>query len=284
MPNYILYLAAGDIDLNNECRYSLLKYLAIYNLKPPADIGILVYTDAPAVFEAFEPFFTHFELVEVKEPLPTKLEFIKNVLSSKDGNFLYQDTNSYFTSPVETLFHSVQAGNFLFYKQNIVQEKNYPQFQKIKEYFSNNTVQVDGENIRFEQKGFYSTEIIGVNSAAISLMNKICSLYSRLTSQATATSSEDFALTYYTSNTPVQTVEDKMISYRHFPQFKNLLRLFFKKNEEENIPNLVKLVHHIDAKTILKEKTRYDSQPFVKKLLSSLTGKAWSVRQYQNKF
>ena len=30
--------------------------------------------------------------------------------------------------------------------------------------------------------------------------------------------------------------------------------------------------------------TAYDSQPFVKKLLSVLSGKAWLVRQYQNKF
>jgi hypothetical protein len=46
----------------------------------------------------------------------------------------------------------------------------------------------------------------------------------------------------------------------------------------------VKLVYHLDARTILHEKKRYDSQPFVKRILSALSGKAWSVRQYQNKF
>jgi hypothetical protein len=82
----------------------------------------------------------------------------------------------------------------------------------------------------------------------------------------------------------VQTIQDVIASYNRFPEFKRLLQLFFKKNEEENIPNLVKLVHNIDPQTILQDKKQYDSQPFVKKLLSVLAGKAWSVRQYQNKF
>ena len=91
------------------------------------------------------------------------------------------------------------------------------------------------------------------------------SLYSELSRHSSAEASEVFACTYYASDSGVQTMDNKIISYHNFPKFKNLLRLFFKKNEEESIPNLVKLAHHIDAEAILQEKKYYDGQPFVKK-------------------
>ena len=285
MTNYLLYLAAGSTHTVNECQYSLLKYLAVYNLKPPPDIGIIVYTDVPATFEAFEAFFNQFELKEVKSVVPFKLEILKEVLSLKQGNILFVNTDTYFIAPIDVAFQTLQAGNFIFYKHKVTIDNDLSEFQKIKDHLSKNTIEVKGEKISYlPGKDFYSTEIIGANSAGVSLIQNMCSLYSELSRHSSAEASEAFACTYYASNSGVQIMDNQIISYHNFPQFKNLLQLFFKKNEEESIPNLVKLAHHIDAKTILQEKKYYDSQPFVKKLLSALTGKAWSVRQYQNKF
>ena len=285
MRNYILYLAAGNIHRINECRYSLLKYLAVYNLKSPADVAVLIYTDAPAMFESFEPFFEQFELKEIPDNL-TKLELIKNVLSEKKGNLLFMDADSYFTIPVNTVFNDIEEGKALFYKQSSWQAENrLGDIQKIKEYLLKNTITIEGEKIFYsDQQHFYSTEVIGINENAESLIKNIYDLYSQLAASDSNLPLEEFACSYFASNVQVQTVQNGVTNYRGFPQFKKLLQLFFEKNEEESIPNLVKLVHHIDAQIILQEKNRYDSQPFVKKILSALSGKAWSVRQYQNKF
>jgi hypothetical protein len=285
MGNFILYSSTGNTDHINECRYSLLKYLAIYNLKPP-DIGIIINTNAPAAFESFMPFFKQFELKQTKEGQPVKLELIKTFLSSGEHNVLYLNADSYFIKPVGTIFESIRAGNLLFYKQIISVDKGQViHSQKIREYLSGSTITIDGNKISFPQnKHFYSTEVIGINSSHIPLLKKMSALYFKLSAVLPSNPSEEFACTYYASNEAVQTVENTISSYRNFSEFKNLLRLFFKKNEEENIPNLVKLVNHIDAETILHEKNQYNSQPFVKKLISTLSGKAWSVRKYQNKF
>ena len=58
MPNAILYQAYGGTDFINECRYSLLKYLQVYNLKPPASTGIYIHTDQEHLFSDFLPFFS----------------------------------------------------------------------------------------------------------------------------------------------------------------------------------------------------------------------------------
>jgi hypothetical protein len=284
MSNYILYLAGSDANRVNECRYSLLKYLALYNLKPPANIGIVIYSGVPAIFESFDPFFEQFELKETTEPLPSKLEFINKALELKERNVLYMEPDSYFTTPVDSIFENLSSGDLLFYTKKQT-DYNDAQFNKIRELLSSDKISIDEPSIgSIQKKGFYSTEIIGLNTKALPLVQKMTDLYSKLALHLPAEISEEFACNYYASDAAVETLENKATSYRNFHQFKNLLRLFFEKNQEENIPNLVKLMHHIDAQTILQEKKQYDSQPFVKKLLSALAGKAWSVRRYQNKF
>ena len=60
--NYITYLAHGNSGYINECRFSLLKLLQVYNLRPPANLGVIIYTDQPKSFEDFIPFFKDFKL------------------------------------------------------------------------------------------------------------------------------------------------------------------------------------------------------------------------------
>src|ERR671913_396275 len=106
MPNYILYNAV-DSDAINECRYSLLRYLMVYNLNPPPNIGIGINTNTPAAFESFIPFFERFELSEYDRMKPGKIDLIKDFLSSKPCNLLYLNTDSYPTGPVEAIFQEL---------------------------------------------------------------------------------------------------------------------------------------------------------------------------------
>lgn len=284
MPNYILYLAAGNIHYANQCRYSLLKFLSLYNLNPPGNIGISVHTDVPALFESFDPFFKGFELNEISGPLPLKSDLIRQTIQAKGGNVLYLDADCYFTAPADSVFKKLEASNSLFYTKSPIINNHVAHFQKLRELLSTNIISLEKQMPDLEKQDLVSTEAIGMTTTSVALLENISGLYSKLSGHLPHELSERIAYTYFTSDAAMQTLEDKIISYRNFPQFKNLLQLFFEKNEEESIPNLVKLVHHIDAQTILKEKKQFDRQPFVKKLLSALVGKAWSVRKYQNKF
>jgi hypothetical protein len=207
MTNYLLYLAAGSTHTVNECRYSLLKYLAVYNLKPPPDIGIIVYTDVPATLEAFEAFFNQFELNEVKSVVPFKLEILKEVLSLKQGNILFVNTDTYFVAPVDVAFQTLKLV-ILYFTNTTTLIMTFPEFQKIKDHLSKNNIEVEGEKISYlPGKDFYSTEIIGANSGGGSLVQNMCSLYSELFRHSSAEASEAFACTYYASDFGVQTME-----------------------------------------------------------------------------
>lgn len=279
MQNYILYRTADEMDAINECRYSLLKLLALYNLRGPKNLHIIIYTKHPESFEAYTSFFHHFELLEGPEQQETKTEFIQNILSGRNGNVLYMDTDTYPLQSPDALFEGLDGReSFVFYSK-----KGSP--KKLKDYIGANHLVYDGREINIlDEKELFTAEIFGCSKECLPVLDMARPLEAQMKEGISPRLAEAFTLTYATNNYDRVLAEDTIVSYRHFPDFKKLLQLFFLKNGEESIPNLVKLVHHLDARTIEKEKLTYDGLPFFKKLLHSVTGKKWSVRQYQNKF
>ena len=68
-----------------------------------------------------------------------------------------------------------------------------------------------------------------------------------------------------------------MVHYWNLKEFRKLLNTFFKNNEEESIPNMVKGAHAIDAAAIQQQKEAYEALPLHKKWLATLTGKRWRI-------
>lgn len=66
MQKTILYIAS-TLDEVYECAYSILKYLEVYNLKPPSDHSLIVYTNYPELLDAYGSFFSQFELRPISE-------------------------------------------------------------------------------------------------------------------------------------------------------------------------------------------------------------------------
>ncbi len=279
MQNYILYNTKDDTNSINECCYSLLKLLALYNLQSPESIHIIIYTQHPESFEAYIPFFHHFELIGESTEKLSKIELLQKVLELKEGNVLYMDTDTYLLQTPDELFEKLEiTEKILFFGK-----KGSP--KKLKEYIGANNLVYDGREINLlDEKELYTAEILGFNHDAAAILPKAQELFAQMKTGISQKLAEAFTITYATYNYSRETTEKEIASYRQFPDFKKLLEVFFKKNQEESIPNLVKLVHHLDAATIEKEKLKYEGLPFFKKFLHSMTGKAWSLRRYQNKF
>jgi hypothetical protein len=99
MRNHLLYIAAS-LDEVYETAYSIIKYLEVYNLKPPADHKLVVYTNHPDLLEVYGSFFSEYEF----RPLSANMDknAIVNEFSSRaDGEVLYMDPNSYPVNKLE---------------------------------------------------------------------------------------------------------------------------------------------------------------------------------------
>lgn len=174
MQKSILYIATST-DEAYECAYSILKYLEVYNLKPPADHSMVVYTNAPHLLEAYGTFFNRFQL----RPLPV-------------------DKNK-------------QAIIFDFRKEA-------------------------GDNVMY----FISNEY---------------------------------------PVTDVNTTESVQ-SYKGLQEFRVLLKDFFRRYQEESVPNQVKLIRNVDPKRIETEKKRFETLPLASKWFKKIIGKGWNISNY----
>src|SRR5688572_1212391 len=97
MTNLIIYHTTTQDEIN-ECSYSLLKYLDVYNLKPPADHKVIVYTNKPAMLESFGSYCSGFELRDTEvsnDDFDAKYEVIRRVSGEQSGNILYLASTAY---------------------------------------------------------------------------------------------------------------------------------------------------------------------------------------------
>src|SRR6476620_9474455 len=102
MSNFIIYHSSSADEIN-ECSYSLFKYLDVYNLKPPADHHVVIFTNKPALLELYGSLFHHFQLNEVagdERNAVEKINILNNFSAQQKGNILFMGGATY---PVKDL-------------------------------------------------------------------------------------------------------------------------------------------------------------------------------------
>ena len=99
MQKSILYIASS-INEVYECAYSILKYLEVYNLKPPTDHSLVIYTNYPELLEAYGSFFNRFELRSLPANADTQ-NIISDFKKEAGNSVLYLDSNTYPVKQVE---------------------------------------------------------------------------------------------------------------------------------------------------------------------------------------
>lgn len=262
MQNYILFTAFNDAAIN-QCRFSLLKLLSLYNLKMPASIGIVVYTDKPQAFDVFTTFLPALYFLTLSNKSmdddKTKADVINHFFENYTGNILYCSTATYAKQPLEDLFTLIENGTIIVNKRYAKPDKMQP---KNIEQFS--ILGMSEQHKKMAPFILQGSDNLTINNVSVSYS------YSRNLQNAgtiNAAIAEDYFYDFYT-----------------LKEFDELLQIFFKKNEEESVPSLVKGLHGLNIDDIKKDKLKYEALPFYKKWMLVALGKAWSIKQYQQKW
>lgn len=219
MQNYVLYFVSSQ-DEHYECCYSLLKYLDLYNLKPPQEHSIVIYAKNPALLEAYGSYFNSFELKEITGDL-------NSIFDEYKGNIIYLPSNAYPVKEFETLFAAMNRN--AIYKGQKQNEQNNPGSQQL--------------------------PVIAFNNL-----------------------NQDIDFILRSVNT--QSIKEFIAEYDDLKEFRHLLNGFFKKYQEESVPNQVKLMHSIDALQILEEKNRFKKLPVLQRVMKKIMGKGWSIEKH----
>ena len=203
-----------------------------------------------------------------------------------DGDLLYCDTDTYITRPVENLFQEIEQGTFVMHEYEGILDKSVnPDFYKWEKFLEAATIEYNGKKVNFsKQLGMWNAGSIGMNKQSKYLLEDTLALTDTVYQQFPKHIAEQFAFSYcFQKAGKVTSAGDQIFHYWNLKEFRQLLRQFFVKNEEESIPNLVKLVHNLDAAAIQKSKMQFEQLPFYKKWMQFLFGKRWNIKQYENK-
>jgi len=217
MQNYIIYFVSSQ-DEHYECCYSLLKYLDLYNLKPPNDHSLVLYCSKPALLEAYSSYFDNFELKEITGDL-------KSIFHQVKGNIIYLPSNAYPVKEFETLFAAM-----------------------------NRDAIYRGQTKQLES---------GVQHLPVIAFNNL---------------KQDINFILRSVNT--QNINEFVAQYGDLNEFRYLLRDFFKKYQEESVPNQVKLMHSIDALQLQEEKEKFNRLPILQRLMKKMLGKGWDISKH----
>ena len=168
--------------------------------------------------------------------------------------------------------------------QGLINDGTDSELTKLAKFLATDSVQQNGSKLSLEGVKTWNTNSIGISSLHKDVIDDTLELNDVIYKQFSKPVVESFAFSYcFQKAGEVKIAEDYIHYYGSLKEFRHLLQLFFKKNGEESIPNLVKLLHKVDAAAIQKHKSAYEALPLYQKWLQMITGKSWSIKQYEKK-
>lgn len=296
MQQAILYQAYGGADFINECRYSLLKLLSVYNLLPPPQTGIIIYTDDAAAFDDLQSFFKTFICIPVTPAQVkqwrgnidfvhrVKIEIIKDCLNRHDVDLLYCDTDTYVTQPVEALFELIKnEQNLMHQYEGVINRNIHPGFHKWEKFLSSTPIKYNGQTLVFsKQLQMFNAGVVGLQAKQKLILNDVLELTDAIYSRFPKHIAEQFAFSYcFQKSGNVQTADHVIQHYWNLKEFREWLQFFFLTNSEESVPNLVKKLKHVEAITIQQEKNAFENLPWWQRLSKRITGRGWKIARYK---
>ena len=293
-----MFLAHSDEGYINECRFALLKYLSVYNLKPPAHTTPVVYTDRPQLFEIFLPFFAQFEIKEITTAQikewqgsvnyihRAKPMVIKSFFEHFDGRLLFMDTDTYITEPIDSLWQHVDNGEVVMHQsEGVIDSSRNAEFKKWDNFLKNNTIAFSGRTFEYSADfQVWNSGVLGITSQMLPVFDEVVALIDAIHARFPKHITEQVACSYLLhQKAAIYPADRQVVHYWNLKEFRRFLNIFFTKNEEESVPNLVKAAHGIDAAAMQQKKEAYEALPLYKKWWLQLRGQHWNIDQYIKK-
>lgn len=295
MNNYLVYLVFGNDNFYNEVFYSILSYFKYHQEN---ENQIIILTDNVAFFKHKIPHHIIYqELNEEKIKLwkgkinfvhRVKIKAIQEVSSHYSGNFLYLDTDTYFTENCSKIFKNINSNSIYFDKceGKLIDNlggiaKKMRKFLKTQNEFE---IKSSIEKVKIDENFIvWNAGVIGFNSNSTKNLVFIEELVDVLYSKCRLFIMEQIAFNYFFQIETILLVADETIHhYWYFKEFRTVLTDFFNHNKHKKFKELILEIDKINAFNLSKEKREYKKMSFLKKQLHYLkNGRKWKIIDYK---
>lgn len=295
MNNYLLYLAYGGDDYNNEALYSLLSY---YKFNTQAQNRVVIYTDNTGFFKQYLPEDVIYrelapeELTEWKGTVNfnhrIKIKVLQDACTRFKGNILYTDTDTFYTRDITPLFDKIDKGAILFHKhENTLRNNRGGIAGKMRRFLKkHNTFALKSQPehvILTENLAIWNAGSIGFKTDFCDVLQPVLELTDELYSRYRLFVMEQIAFNYFFQKISMpESTEDYVGHYWYFKEFRTVLKHFFLHHKGKPASMLIADIHKIDPFYLSSEKRAYKVMSFWQKQWQKLSkGRKWKIMEYE---
>lgn len=293
--NYIVYFAFGGKAYQNELLFSILSYFKFHKAD---ENQIIIYSDDIHFFKNKLPQSVKYHnlsndtVVHWKGQYNfvhrVKIKVIEDITSKYEGNFLYLDTDTYFTKNCCEIFENINSNSIYFDKceGKLIDNKGgiarkmrvfLKKQNKFKIPSLSEIITID-DNFTVWNAG-----VIGFNSSFSDQVKLIEELVDELYSKNRLFVMEQIAFNYFfqKKTSPLESI-NYIHHYWYFKEFRGVLSHFFEHNKLKSFEEMVLEIDKINPEYLSSEKRAYKKMSFWKKQFHKLqTGRKWKILDYK---
>jgi len=295
LNNYLVYSVFGNENFYNEALYSILSYLKFHKAD---ENQIIIYSDSTDFFK--KKLSQSIIYIELSNDEITnwkgkhnfvhrvKVKVIQDVVSKYNGNFLYLDSDTYFTKNCSEIFNNINSNAIYFDKSEgkLIDNKGgiarkMKAFLKNESEFKipslNETIKIDSDFT------VWNAGVIGFNSSYSNQLKMVEELVDVLYSKNQLFVMEQISFNYFfqRKTKPLES-KNHIHHYWYFKEFRDVLSHFFEHNKSKFFEEMIVEIDKINPEYLSSEKRAYKKMSFWKKQFHKIQkGRKWRILDYK---
>ena len=295
MNNYLVYSVFGNENFYNEALYSILSYLKFHKAD---ENQIIIYSDSTDFFK--KKLSQSIIYIELSNDEITnwkgkhnfvhrvKVKVIQDVVSKYNGNFLYLDSDTYFTKNCSEIFNNINSNAIYFDKSEgkLIDNKGGIA-RKMKAFLKNESefkIPSLNETIKIDSYfTVWNAGVIGFNSSYSNQLKMVEELVDVLYSKNQLFVMEQISFNYFfqRKTKPLES-KNHIHHYWYFKEFRDVLSHFFEHNKSKFFEEMIVEIDKINPEYLSSEKRAYKKMSFWKKQFHKIQkGRKWRILDYK---
>ncbi|HTJ10674.1 MAG TPA: hypothetical protein VL547_01555 [Dinghuibacter sp.] len=285
MTKYLFFIAYGKADIFRECKYALLRLIAVYEAAGKTPPEIILYTDRPEEFSFVQDRLTlHTRKTGMDQiqiwrgkydfVFRPKIEMLREVTRTFEGKLLYVDCDTYCLQTLDGLFDTLsdkavvmhncegsigEAGNIHLKKWRSFLKKQLP-----------DALEMD----------MWNAGTIGFSPMHAPLLKEVLGLTDGLYPRFPRHTVEQFAFgyTFQWHGLRIHAAAPYLFHYWNLKEFRVVLERFFEKytTPDEMLSNSARILPEI----IHPDKMAYERISSFRRRIMKLRGRDWKIAPY----
>jgi hypothetical protein len=289
MTKYLFFIAYGKQDIFNECKYALLRLIAVYDSLQLAPPEVIVYTDTPGEFALFQDRLTlHLHPITAEQVrawrgdidfvFRPKIEMLLHVTSRYSGKLLYLDCDTYCLQPLDGLFDALTGSGVVMHNcEGSIGALTNVHIKKWRAFLKRQPGMSDALTMDMWNAG-----TIGFDTAFAPLLHEVLSLTDELHPKFRRHTVEQFAFgyTFQKHGLRIRSAEAYLFHYWNLKEYRVVLDHFFTKYATASLPLLLEKSVLILPEIIHPDKMAYERISSLKRRFMKWRGKDWKIQPY----